>query len=297
MWPSQAHGTLVTLPTFMSSRSLPPACAQTMIDNGITTPLQIVALRAESYSAEDGAVVISLRAKYSTAERKYLVPLACLQDLVLDLQRLNAATASDASEAPELPLLQPRAVSEAAAAEPAAYAGIASAQDERPGMVVISPVQETAPMTLRISSPAFADGQRIPEKYTADGDDISPPLDWSDAPAGTKSFLLVVEDPDAPGGIFHHWGLYNLQTRGVPEGFASADRQDDIESAVNDFGESGYRGPAPPPGHGTHHYHFKVAALDVAAIDPPAWAKVADVWRVTKNHVIGEAELVGTYSR
>src|SRR5262245_57489560 len=107
------------------------------------------------------------------------------------------------------------------------------------------------------SSSAFADGQRIPTKYTADGDDISPPIDWSDAPAGAKSFLLAVEDPDAPSGTFHHWGLYNLHTRGVPEGFASADRQDDIESAINDFGEPGYRGPAPPPGHGTHHYHFK----------------------------------------
>jgi Raf kinase inhibitor-like YbhB/YbcL family protein len=152
-------------------------------------------------------------------------------------------------------------------------------------------------MTFRISSPAFADGQRIPTKYTADGDDISPPLDWTDAPAGAKSFLLVVEDPDAPSGTFHHWGLYNLHTRGVPEGFASADRQDDIESVINDFGEPGYRGPAPPPGHGTHHYHFKVAALDVETIDPPAQAKVADVWREATNHVIAQTELVGTYSR
>jgi Phosphatidylethanolamine-binding protein len=87
-------------------------------------------------------------------------------------------------------------------------------------------------MMFRISSPAFADGQRVPTKYTADGDDISPPLDWSDAPTGAKSCLLVVEDPDAPSGTFYHWGLYNLQTRGVPEGFASADRQDDIESAM-----------------------------------------------------------------
>ena len=151
-------------------------------------------------------------------------------------------------------------------------------------------------MTFSISSPAFANGQRIPTKYTADGDDISPPLDWSDAPAGTRSFLLVVEDPDAPGGAFHHWGLYNLRSRGVPEGFATGDREDDILTAINDFGEAGYRGPAPPRGHGTHHYHFKVAALD-ATIDPPAWAKVPDVWRVAREHIIGEAELIGTYAR
>src|SRR6476646_2113842 len=87
------------------------------------------------------------------------------------------------------------------------YAGLESDQDERPTTLVPSSIQETAAMTFRISSPAFADGQRIPKKYTADGEDISPPLDWSDAPAGTESFLLVVEDSDAPGGTFHHWGL------------------------------------------------------------------------------------------
>jgi Raf kinase inhibitor-like YbhB/YbcL family protein len=151
-------------------------------------------------------------------------------------------------------------------------------------------------VTFSISSPTFANGQRIPTKYTADGEDISPPLDWSGAPAGTKSFLLVVEDPDAPSGTFHHWGLYNLRSGGVPEGFASGDRQDDIETAINDFGEAGYRGPAPPRGHGTHHYHFRVAALD-STIDPPARAKVADVWCLAKKHIIGEAELVGTYAR
>jgi Raf kinase inhibitor-like YbhB/YbcL family protein len=151
-------------------------------------------------------------------------------------------------------------------------------------------------VTFSISSSTFANGQRIPTKYTADGEDISPPLDWSGAPAGTKSFLLVVEDPDAPSGTFYHWGLYNLRSGGVPEGFASGDRQDDIETAINDFGEAGYRGPAPPRGHGTHHYHFRVAALD-STIDPPARAKVADVWRLAKKHIIGEAELVGTYAR
>jgi Raf kinase inhibitor-like YbhB/YbcL family protein len=262
-----------------------------MIENA-NTPVQIVALRAESYESEKGAVVISLHTKYST-ERRYLVPLACLHDLVLDLQRLNA-TATATVSAPEL--VKPRPKSDAyTASVDAAYVGPESVRIERPATLITS--QETASMTFRISSPAFADGQRIPTKYTTDGDDISPPLDWSDAPAGAKSFLLVVQDSDAPSGTFHHWGLYNLHTRGVPEGFASGDRQDDIESAINDFGEPGYRGPAPPSGHGTHHYHFKVAALDVETIDPPARAKIADVWREARSHVIAEAELVGTYSR
>jgi Raf kinase inhibitor-like YbhB/YbcL family protein len=266
-----------------------------MPENGITTPLQIVALRAESYEPENGAVVISLRARYSTAERKYLVPLECLHDLVLDLQRLNAATTGGVKAAPEL--VQPPPNSEAAqiGTVRATDLGLESVRHERPD--ITSPLQETTAMTFRISSPAFADGQRIPTRHTADGDDISPPLDWADAPPGVKSFMLVVEDPDAPSGTFHHWGLYNLHARGVPEGFASADRQDDIGSAINDFGDTGYRGPAPPPGHGTHHYHFKVAALDIETIDPPPRAMVADVWREARKHVIAEAELVGTYSR
>ncbi|HET9716443.1 MAG TPA: YbhB/YbcL family Raf kinase inhibitor-like protein [Pseudolabrys sp.] len=71
---------------------------------------------------------------------------------------------------------------------------------------------------MSISSPAFADGQAIPAKYTADGEGVSPPLEWSGAPAGTKSFLLVVEDPDAPGSTFYHWGVFNLQTSGLPGG-------------------------------------------------------------------------------
>jgi len=268
-----------------------------MTKNGVTAPLQIVALRAESYAPNDGAVVISMRMRYSTAERKYLVPLECLHDLVLDLQRLNAMAVGGEDAAPEL--VQPRPNSEASQTGRvhATDQGLESVQGERPATLATSPVQERAAMTFRISSSAFADGQRIPTKYTADGDNISPPLDWSDAPAGAKSFLLVVEDPDAPSGTFRHWGLYNLHTRGVPEGFASADRQDDIGSMINDFGETGYRGPAPPPGHGTHHYHFKVAALDVETIDPPARATIADVWRMARQHVIGEAELICTYSR
>lgn len=84
--------------------------------------------------------------------------------------------------------------------------------------------------------------------------------------------MVVV--PDAPSGPFHNWGLYNLRARGLPEGFAGGDRLDSIGAAINDFGEMGYRGPAPPKGHGTHHYHFKPAALDVELIDAPPQASV-----------------------
>jgi len=128
-------------------------------------------------------------------------------------------------------------------------------------------------MAFTLRSPVFGHGQPIPAKYTADGEDVSPPLEWSQPPQGAKSFLLTVEDPDAPAGTFHHWGLYN------------------------DFGQAHYRGPAPPKGDGMHHYHFKLAALDVEALHAPAKVDVADLRSSAKGHVIGEAELVGTYER
>ncbi len=147
-------------------------------------------------------------------------------------------------------------------------------------------------MSFNLKSPAFADGQPIPAKYTADGADVSPPLEWSQPPGGAKSFILVVEDPDAPAGTFRHWGVYNLKGNRLSEGAAPAK-----SAATNDFGEAGYRGPSPPKGHGTHHYHFKLAALDVDVLKVSPSTKVADLWPAAKSHIIGEAELVGTYAR
>ena len=154
-------------------------------------------------------------------------------------------------------------------------------------------------MAFELRSSAFGDQQPIPAKYTADGDDISPPLEWSNPPAGTKSFVLVVEDPDAPSGIFRHWGLYNImgdRTR-LPEGVGHGVKTEDLGMGVNDFGEPRYRGPAPPEGHGTHHYHFKIAALDVEGLTQAPTAAVADIWQEARDHMIAQAELVGTYAR
>ena len=147
-------------------------------------------------------------------------------------------------------------------------------------------------MTFKLKSPAFAEGEAIPAKYTADGEDISPPLEWSQPPKSTKSFVLIVEDPDAPAGTFHHWGLYNIKGNKLPEGAAGL-----RSAALNDFGEARYCGPAPPKGHGTHHYHFKLTALDVDALDTPAKAKVTDLMRSAQGHILGKTELVGTYRR
>jgi Raf kinase inhibitor-like YbhB/YbcL family protein len=152
-------------------------------------------------------------------------------------------------------------------------------------------------MAFELKSPAFANRQPIPVKYTGDGDDISPPLEWSDPPPGTKSFALVLEDPDAPSGTFRHWGLYNIKadrTR-LPEG--DGRKAEGLGLGVNDIGEPRYRGPAPPKGHGTHHYHFKLAALDVEALSPAPQLSVADIWKKARGHMLGEAELVGTYAR
>jgi len=154
-------------------------------------------------------------------------------------------------------------------------------------------------MTFQLKSSVFRAGQAIPRKYTGDGDDLSPPLEWSDPPPGTKSFALIVEDPDAPSGTFRHWGLYNIASDRdcLPEGVGQSVKTDEMDVGVNDFGEPGYGGPAPPKGHGMHHYHFKLAALDVETLSQSHRLGVADIWKAAQTHMIGEAELVGTYAR
>jgi hypothetical protein len=117
-------------------------------------------------------------------------------------------------------------------------------------------------MAFAVNSPAFRNGEKIPAKYTADGENISPPLAWHDAPAGARSFALIVEDPDAPNGTFRHWGLCNLPggRTMLPEGVEQSVKTEPLGHAVNDFGHRRYDGPAPPKGHGPHHYHFRLAA-------------------------------------
>lgn len=152
-------------------------------------------------------------------------------------------------------------------------------------------------MAFALQSPAFENGGRIPTKYTLDGDNLSPPLEWRDAPSGTKSFVLVMEDPDAPNGTFHHWALYNIDAgeKRLAEGIGRSTAN--LGTGVNDFGHSRYDGPQPPRGHGIHHYHFKLVALDVDGLNKSAKASVNEVWSAAKKHVLGEAEMVGTYER
>jgi hypothetical protein len=152
-------------------------------------------------------------------------------------------------------------------------------------------------MALNVASPAFPHGQRIPERYSKDGGNISPPLEWQNAPRNTRSFAVVVEDPDAPKGTFRHWAVYNVPPayKGLGENSGAAETGDPLEMAVNDFGNRGYDGPQPPRGHGTHHYHFRLLALDVPELSLPSRASVKDVVDAAQPHVIAQAETVGTF--
>jgi len=153
------------------------------------------------------------------------------------------------------------------------------------------------PMTLKSS--AFAEGQPIPKRQSCEGADLSPPLSWSGQPAATKSFALVCEDPDAPMGIWHHWGIYNIpgNQTALAEGFAPDAEVGGIRQVVTDFDRPGYGGPCPPRGHGKHRYFFRLMALDVAKLDLPLDANCEQLKRAAKPHVLGEAALMGTYAR
>lgn len=148
-------------------------------------------------------------------------------------------------------------------------------------------------MPLSLASSAFRDGGHIPQKYARQGANLSPPLEWNDPPAGTKSFALIVEDPDAPMGTFRHWAIFDIEPARMrlPEGA----RIGSARFGVNDFGDDHYDGPQPPRGHGVHHYHFRLAALDVEKLGVPARTKVIEVWKAAKPHMLAEAELIGTF--
>jgi hypothetical protein len=154
-------------------------------------------------------------------------------------------------------------------------------------------------MTFRLTSTAFSDGQRIPKRHSCEGEDLSPPLAWSGAPPATRGFLLLCDDPDAPGGTWHHWCIFNMPATAVElkEGVARSAQVGAMRQAVNDFGEIGYRGPCPPRGHGTHHYHFRLLALDTEQLAVKERAKCKEAETAARSHVIAATELVGTYSR
>ncbi|HZU82080.1 MAG TPA: YbhB/YbcL family Raf kinase inhibitor-like protein [Polyangiaceae bacterium] len=156
--------------------------------------------------------------------------------------------------------------------------------------------------TLRIGSPAFEPGGRIPVRYTADGAGVSPPLSWSAAPSEAKMLVLVVEDPDAPrADPYVHWVAYDMapETTALPEGVPPPGRPGGLarmRQGPNAGGSLGWTPPAPPPGHGTHHYHFELFALD-DRLALPDDATRDELARAMEGHVLASGELVGTYAR
>ncbi|PYL11904.1 MAG: YbhB/YbcL family Raf kinase inhibitor-like protein [Verrucomicrobia bacterium] len=144
---------------------------------------------------------------------------------------------------------------------------------------------------MKITSSAFHEGGDIPSKFTCDESDTSPPLQITGIPSEAKSLVLIADDPDAPGGLFTHWLVWNIppQTSSIAEGSAPQGVQ-----GANDFGKSGYRGPCPPPGR--HRYSFKIFALD-RELELRSGAKRSQVDAAMKGHVIAQGELVGRYAR
>lgn len=164
-------------------------------------------------------------------------------------------------------------------------------------------------MPIKVTSTAFQEGQPIPKKYTGEdhpgkGPDISPPLSFSGVPSAAKELALICDDPDAPNGTWVHWVLYKIppDTTSLPEGIPQDLQLKSPVGAIqgkNSWPEGkniGYGGPMPPPGHGTHHYHFKVYALDVPVSAPPGVDKKT-LLKEMENHILVKGELMGTYER
>lgn len=147
---------------------------------------------------------------------------------------------------------------------------------------------------LEISSPAFSTLESIPKRYTSDGENVSPPLKWSKIPPKTKQLALICHDPDAPLPTgFTHWTIYNISPSVTEIAEGGGDK---FTEGVNSAGNNGYMGPAPPQGHGVHHYYFWLYALD-KSLDLRSGLKREELLEAISDYVIAQARLVGTYQR
>ena len=151
---------------------------------------------------------------------------------------------------------------------------------------------------MELKSSAFQNGADIPRKHTCDAGDVSPRINWSNAPPGTKAFALIADDPDAPGGTWVHWVIYDLpeEINELAEGISKVETlANGGKQGVNDFRKVGYGGPCPPPGK-PHRYFFKLYALDAPTNLKPRAIK-QQLLAAMKGHILGEAELMGRYKR
>lgn len=152
-------------------------------------------------------------------------------------------------------------------------------------------------MTIKITSPAFNEGEPIPIRYSCNDVNVSPPLDFKEIPDATKSITLIMEDPDAPGGLFTHWIIFNLpaETRNLPEFVMGRELMDDgSKHGLNSFGLVGYNGPCPPGG--THRYFFKIYALDMK-LDLPPLIRRDEILEAMEGHILDHGELTGVFTR
>jgi Raf kinase inhibitor-like YbhB/YbcL family protein len=154
-------------------------------------------------------------------------------------------------------------------------------------------------MAMQLKSTAFSDGGTIPRRFTCDGEGLSPPLHWSDVPAGARSLVLLCDDPDAPARTWHHWASYDIPASqtALPESAGRLGRKAEMKQANNDFGRLGYGGPCPPRGHGAHRYHFRLLALSTDRLAVRKNPSCQDVEREARKHLIAEAILVALYER
>jgi len=151
-------------------------------------------------------------------------------------------------------------------------------------------------MAFQLFSTAFSNGGWIPALNTCQGADLSPALEWSAEPGGTRSFALIVDDPDAPAGTWNHWLLWDIpsKTHNLAQGFKSGTLG---VSGRNDFGRTGYGGPCPPKGHGQHRYFFKLYALGLDTLGLQEGQKRADLDHAIAGHVLAEAQFMGRFER
>ena len=152
---------------------------------------------------------------------------------------------------------------------------------------------------MKINSVAFIDRASIPLSHTCEGSNISPALNWKDVPKKAKSLVLIVDDPDAPIGIWIHWIVYNIpvDAKGLPPGVPTLENlPHGMQQGKNSFNKIGYGGPCPPPGHGAHHYFFRLYALDTV-LDIRSGVDRRELGYAMKGHILDQAELAGCFER
>lgn len=147
-----------------------------------------------------------------------------------------------------------------------------------------------------LTTEAFTGGTAIPRMFTCEGDNVSPALAWTGEPQGTRSFALIMDDPDAPAGTWNHWLLWDIPggVRSFSQNYRAAHP---VHSGTNDFGKTGYGGPCPPRGLGSHRYFFRVYALAIPVLGVPEGARRKELERALQRNLLGVAEYMGRFER